>query len=78
MASGIHGDASAFVLVAATQVGGVDERRARRIQLRDKGIATKGKDATELGLESPRSCGEVRRFGKAREVRIAGAIDGHV
>ena len=37
-ARGIHGDARASVVAAPAQVGGVDERRARRVDLRHKGV----------------------------------------
>jgi hypothetical protein len=38
VAGRVHGDADASVSIDAAEVGGVGERRARRIELRDEGI----------------------------------------
>ncbi len=73
IAAGIHRDAKALIVADAAEVRGVDEPRARGIQLRHEDIALA---AAEGGLERPSSRREIERFGEAGHVRIARGING--
>ena len=53
IAGGVHGDATTEVSPTAAEVGGVDERGACGIQLRNERISAAG------GLESARRSGEI-------------------
>ena len=58
------------VAAAAAEVGRIDERRARRVELHDEGVAAA---AGERGLDGV-DRGEVRRGGAPRDVGVAGGI----
>src|SRR5439155_30689 len=71
-AGGIHGNGVPLIGAAAAEVGGVDKRRARGVELRHESVReVKG------GLEGARGGGEVRREGPTRHVRAAGGIHGN-
>src|SRR5882757_8021640 len=60
VAAGTHGDAIHPVLVTATEVSGVDQRRAGGVQLCNEGVAVvaaAGKRTVQSRLEGARSCG---------------------
>src|SRR5439155_9244118 len=59
-AGGVHGDSEAAVLLAAADEGGVDEGRARGIELRHEGVEFA---AAVSRLEGPRYRREVDRIG---------------
>src|SRR5207247_10228811 len=74
--SGVDGDSVARLPPTAAEVGGVDQPRAGRIELRHKGTvvgtAKKGR------LKSPRGRREVRRASKAGNIGIPTGIDDDV
>ena len=59
--------------LAAAEVGGVDESRARRVDLRDGGVAV-GEAAAEGGLDGVEGR-EIGRAGLSRDVCAACGID---
>src|SRR5262249_56989423 len=70
VAGGVHGEGPAFVVVAAAEVGGVQQDRAGAVQLGDEGV-----EHALRGLEVAAD-GEVGREGRAGQVGTAGGVDG--
>ena len=78
VAGGIHRDAAGRVEGVAADEGRVDERVARRVELRQEAFK---KAAAECGLQGV-GCGEVGRTSLAGDVGVAGGVhcdpDAHV
>src|SRR5262249_4097521 len=66
----IDREAGGAIAVGAPDHRRVDERAARRVQLRDERVVAVGRR-----VEGPRRGREVRRAGAARNVGVAGGID---
>src|SRR5206468_3869760 len=73
----VHGDVETLIFAAAAQVGGVDQRGSRGVELGDEGISFEDRSGVAPAvspLERSRGCREVGRASVARQVGVAGRV----
>src|SRR3989442_11241849 len=71
---GVDGDSEAVVIAAPPEVGGVDESRAKRVQLRHEGVVV----AVSGRVEGPDGSRKIRGPGNPSNIGASGRIDGEL